>query len=87
MDATAGNETLGNTEVRELARRSGDGVDVALLWDADAGRVFVTVDDGRRGERFWITVGNRSALDIFHHPYAYRGWSDHEQHVVGLAEG
>jgi hypothetical protein len=75
MDATAGNGELGNElgseEVRELARRSGDGIDVALLWDSAANRVFVVVDDERRDERFWIAVRNGSALDAFHHPYAY----------------
>lgn len=72
MKATIGNTENINEEPRELARRTGDGVDVALLWDAGTDRVFVVVDDERRGERFRIAVGNSNALDAFHHPYAYR---------------
>ena len=72
MEATAGNTETGVGEVRELALRSGDGIDVALLWDSATDRVFVVVDDERRDEHFRIAVGNRSALDAFHHPYAYR---------------
>ena len=85
MDARVNNSEIGNAEVRELARRSADGIDVALLWDSRANRVFVVVDDEGRGERFRIAVGNRGALDAFHHPYAYRRRSDHDEVVVGLA--
>ena len=71
MDARVSNSEIANAEVRELARRSADGIDVALLWDSGANRVFVAVDDEGRGERFRIAIGNRSALEAFHHPYAY----------------
>ena len=63
--------TLGNEKLRELARRSGDGIDVTLMWDGLTDSVFVVVDDQRRGERFRIAVDGGNAHDAFHHPYAY----------------
>ncbi len=76
MEARVENRALESGVVRELARRRDHGIDVALLWDSASDRVFVAVEDGHRGERFRIAVGDRSALDVFHHPYAYRGWTD-----------
>jgi hypothetical protein len=73
MNATISDQGSGNVQLRELARRTGSGIDVALLWDSAAARVFVAVDDESRAERFRIDVGDRNALDVFNHPYAYRG--------------
>jgi hypothetical protein len=56
---------------KELAHRAADGVDVTLLWSRREGRVFVRVQDGRTGDSFELTVPAGSALDAFHHPYAY----------------
>ena len=45
MSAQTGSSASGTAGLRELARRSGDGIDVALLWDSGGDRVFVVVDD------------------------------------------
>jgi hypothetical protein len=56
---------------RELDRRTGDGIDVRLLW-CQNGHVTVAVTDTKTGEAFELPVreGER-ALEVFHHPYAY----------------
>jgi hypothetical protein len=61
--------------VCELASRSGDGLDVRLLWHRDARFATVAVTDHRSGQSFAIDVrpGDR-ALDVFHHPFAYAAW-------------
>jgi hypothetical protein len=59
------------SEIRELDHRSGDGVDVTLLWSSRTGRIFVAVEDARTSEAFHITVQPSDALDAFRHPYAY----------------
>ena len=88
MSAQTGSGAIGNAGLRELARRSGDGIDVALLWDSGDDRVFVVVDDERRGERFSIAVGNDRALDVFHHPYVYRTGRPRERaRFVGWVPG
>ena len=57
----------------ELDHRVSDGIDVRLLWSPEDGDVFVAVSDARTGDDFTIEVADRSrALDVFHHPYAYR---------------
>ena len=71
MEGMIGNSEFANGAVRELAHRAGDGMDITLLWDSGTDKVFVLVDDQRRGARFRIDVGNGNALDAFHHPYAY----------------
>ena len=65
MYATAGITT------RELDRRTGDGIEVRLLWHPNTNRVSVAVEDSRRGESFQLEVDGDQALDAFHHPYAY----------------
>ncbi len=65
-------ETIGDSRgARELDRRSADGIDVTLLWEASTDGVVVTVVDERTGERFAIQVDPAHALDAFRHPYAY----------------
>jgi hypothetical protein len=59
--------------IRELDHRCNDGIDVSLLWDPETDRVFLTVDDRRRGESRAVEVRPADALDAFHHPYAYVG--------------
>jgi hypothetical protein len=57
---------------RELDRRSNDRIDVRLLWRQRDDRVIVTVADGKTGKRFTVDVADsESALDVFHHPFAY----------------
>jgi hypothetical protein len=63
--------TTPEIEVRELDRRAGDGIHVALLWNSQTNRVWVTVEDDRTGEWFELEVDSADALSAFHHPYAY----------------
>jgi len=57
---------------RELDYRSNDRIEVRLLWRQRDDRVIVTVADGKTGERFTVDVRDGdSALDVFHHPFAY----------------
>jgi hypothetical protein len=62
-----------NTDIWvELADRSGDGLDVRLLWNSSDGRVKVTVTQvgtDRVGE---LDVAPEDALTAFYHPFAYR---------------
>ena len=59
--------------IRELDHRNNDGIEVWLLWDSHADRVFVSVEDHRRDRSFHMSVDAADALDAFHHPYAYAG--------------
>jgi hypothetical protein len=57
---------------RELAYRSNDGMDVALLWHTATGLLSVVVDDSRTDERFELVLDHDDrAMDVFHHPFAY----------------
>jgi hypothetical protein len=57
----------------ELDHRVSDGIHVWLRWSPEDGRVFVAVSDARTGDDFTIEVTDRArALDVFHHPFAYR---------------
>jgi hypothetical protein len=58
----------------ELANRSSDGLDVRLAWVKRAGRdeVVVRVTDFRAGDYFEIPAEPARALDVYHHPFAYR---------------
>lgn len=56
---------------RELDRRTGDGIDVRLLWRPTDDILEVVLDDERTGESFRIVVAPEEALDVFAHPYAY----------------
>jgi hypothetical protein len=60
------------TDLRELAHRRNDGLDVRLLWDPSSDTVRVSLQDSRSGAGFDVPVrpGQR-ALDVFHHPFAY----------------
>ena len=57
---------------RELDGRTGDGIEVRLLWCQSDGQVTVEVADTKTGETFELSVGEgERALEVFHHPYAY----------------
>jgi hypothetical protein len=61
--------------MRELHSRINDGIHVRLLWRKDDDRVVVAVDDAKSGESFVLNVKrHESAMDVFHHPYAYAAW-------------
>jgi hypothetical protein len=59
---------------RELDRRTGDGIEVRLLWCQDDGRVTVAVSDTKSGVAFQLPVreGER-ALDVLPSPLRVRG--------------
>jgi hypothetical protein len=56
----------------ELADRSGDGLDVRLLWNRSDGRVKVTVTRVAADSVAELDVAPEDALTAFHHPFAYR---------------
>jgi hypothetical protein len=61
--------------MRELDRRHTDGIHVRLLWSQHDNRVAVAVADTKTGDAFVVEVHDGdSALDVFHHPYAYAAW-------------
>jgi hypothetical protein len=55
----------------ELAHRSNNGLDVALLWSRSTGDLVVAVEDIRTGESFTLDAPRDRALDFYNHPYAY----------------
>ena len=55
----------------ELAYRSGDGVEVVLLWCRDDDRLTVAVSDTRTGLSFELPAKPDNALDVYYHPFAY----------------
>jgi hypothetical protein len=57
--------------IRELDHRSGDGIDVRLLWNSRTNRVSLAVEDLRSGEAFVLDVPGSDAREAFTHPYAY----------------
>ena len=63
--------TASGAVVRELDRRSGDGIEVRLLWSPGTNQVLVAVADTRSGESFELRVTGADALAAFHHPYIY----------------
>ena len=59
------------TNVRELAHRVADGVEISLLWNELDGSLRVVVIDVRAGTAFEVTAPSENALDVFYHPFAY----------------
>ena len=59
------------SECRELDARSGDGIDVQLLWQTSAEEVLLYVADARTGEELVLVVPGVDALEAFRHPFAY----------------
>jgi hypothetical protein len=59
--------------IRELDRRTNDGIDVRLLWDSATGQVVVAVHDARTDDAFELHVAATDARFAFQHPYAYAG--------------
>jgi hypothetical protein len=64
-------EATFDSNSRELAARESDGITVLLLWNPKTDDVRVSVDDLRTGQYFELPVRRESALDAFHHPFAY----------------
>jgi hypothetical protein len=65
--------------IRELDHRSGDGIDVKLLWNPSTGSVSIEVSDEFTDESFHLALDPADALDAFHHPYAYVGFGHGDQ--------
>jgi len=65
-----------DTQFRELARRSNNGVDVTLLWDAETDQLLVCGYEERRDVHFEIQPERDAALDVYYHPYAHVGYGD-----------
>jgi hypothetical protein len=61
----------------ELAQRTNDGIEVTLVWVHGGGEdtTIVTVYDEREDTYFEIPSGRYIALDVYHHPFAYRRFS------------
>jgi hypothetical protein len=57
--------------VRELAQRRSGTDEILLLWRPEIDRVELLVRDVTTGAGFLIEVDPGSAIDAFHHPYAY----------------
>jgi hypothetical protein len=64
-------KTRTEQSIRELDRRTSDGIDVRLLWNSLTDDVLVAVHDARTFESFEFEVPAGDALFAFHHPYAY----------------
>jgi len=60
-----------NANLRELAQREQDGLEITLFWDARSNEVSVEVIDQRDESSFLLPVARHCALNAFHHPYAY----------------
>lgn len=67
--------------LRELDHRSGDGIEVTLLWNPLTDSVSLQVLDTRSGEMFALPVAAGDELTAFHHPYAY---ASRESSKIGL---
>lgn len=63
--------TTSEIGVRELDRRSNDGITVTLPWNARPNRVLIAVEDERRNDALTFNVDPADALEAFRHPYGY----------------
>jgi hypothetical protein len=73
---------------KELAHRSGDGVEVTLVWvrgEGDGDETVVCVSDHREGAYFEIPTEAYLALDVYYHPFAYRDFSTVDYEDTRLA--
>jgi hypothetical protein len=61
----------GHSGLRELDQRSGNGLEVTLLWSERTGSVFVCVEDEQLRSGFHFAVDPADALEAFRHPYGY----------------
>ena len=70
-DPTGTNQQAIPQLIRELDRRSSDGIEVTLLWNSRTNQVLVAIVDLRRGAAFQFDVAAKNAREAFHHPYAF----------------
>jgi hypothetical protein len=59
------------SSLRELARRTNDGVEIALFWEQTTGELTVCVADEKHDSYFELYPPADRALDCFYHPYSY----------------
>lgn len=64
-------ERAASAATRELARRRSGTLEVLLLWHPRIDGVELSVSDVSTGEGFQLEVAPGTAMDAFHHPYAY----------------
>jgi hypothetical protein len=57
--------------LRELARRTDGGIEVALFWDVSSGELTLCVGNEPGDSYFELSPAPDQALDCFYHPYAY----------------
>jgi hypothetical protein len=57
-------------QLRELAYRATDGLEVMLFWNEATNELTVTVSDERAGGYFELAAEPDEALAVFYHPYA-----------------
>jgi hypothetical protein len=71
----------------ELAHRSGDGMDVTLVWVQGTGddQTLVCIWDRREGAYFEIPAEPYLALDAYYHPFVYRDFSSLDDRDSRLA--
>jgi hypothetical protein len=69
---------------RELAQRLSGTDEVLLLWHPESKRVELSVRDLATGEGFQLEVAPGSAIDAFHHPYAYVARRENADRVVSF---
>jgi len=63
--------TTTTQQVKELAHRASDGIEVSLLWHETGEGLTVVCTDERTGDWFALDADPKDALDVFHHPFAY----------------
>jgi hypothetical protein len=71
---------------KELAHRTGDGIDVSLYWNERTNRVTVKVYDARSDERFEFDVDGSRALDAYRHPFAYAAGGEIGEKIVATGK-
>jgi hypothetical protein len=67
--------------LKELDFRANDGLEVALLWQADDECLVVEVVDTKVGDAFRLEIAASEAFDAFHHPYAYAASRGHSRRL------
>jgi hypothetical protein len=55
----------------ELARRTGNGVELTLLWSEPGNRVKVALNDGRVCHHVDLELARDEGLGAFHYPFAH----------------
>ena len=58
--------------VVDLAFRESGGLEVTLLWSRSDESFLIVVTDAWTGETFAVSASSADAMDVFHHPFAYR---------------